>query len=64
MNGGFYFALPLEARLENHELKRQEFWSKAIAVGDENWLRSQARLMNKKRFKIAVHDELSYLIGR
>ena len=29
-----------------------EFWSKAIAVEDEEWLESQASLIGAKRFKI------------
>ena len=39
-------------KLKNEEFKRQEFWSKAMAVGDEKWLKSQASLIGAKKFKI------------
>jgi len=39
-------------KLINEEFKRQEFWSKAMAVGDEEWLKSQARLIETKRLII------------
>ena len=50
--------------MKNEEFKRQEFWSKAMAVGDEEWLKSQANLIKTKRFKIVKCEEIHYAIGR
>ena len=35
-----------------------------MAVGDEEWLKSQARLIETKRFKIVKCEEIHYAIGR
>ena len=37
------------------ESSRQQFWSKAIAVGDEEWLKTTAIEMGIKRYKIFEH---------
>ena len=59
-----WYTLTLEDKLKNEELKRQEFWSKAMAVGDEEWLKSQASLIKTKRFKIVKWEDIHYAIGR
>ena len=53
-----------QLKLRNEEFKRQEFWSKVMAVGDEEWLKSQASLIKTKRFKIVKCEEIHYAIGR
>ncbi len=45
-----WYTLTLEDKLKNEEFKRQEFWSKAMAVDDEEWLKLQARLIEAKRY--------------
>ena len=59
-----WYTLTLKDKLKNEEFKRQEFWSKAIAVGDEEWLKSQASLIGAKRFKIVKSENIHYVIGR
>ena len=59
-----WYTLTLEDKLRNKELKRQEFWSKAIAIGDEEWLKSQVSPKEAKRFKIVQCDGSAYAIGR
>ena len=36
---------------------RQQFWSKAIAVGNEEWLKATAIKMGIKRYKIFEHEK-------
>ncbi len=36
---------------------RNAFWTKAIAVGDEAWLKQIAPEMEVKRYKIFVHED-------
>ncbi|MCF6177559.1 MAG: hypothetical protein L3J71_17530 [Victivallaceae bacterium] len=39
------------------ENSRQKFWIKAIAVGDEAWLKEIAVEMGIKRYKIFEHEK-------
>ena len=59
-----WYTLTLEDKMKNEEIKRQEFWSKAMAVGDEECLKLQARPVETKRFKIVKCEEIHYAIGR
>ena len=36
---------------------RNTFWTNAIAVGDEGWLKQIAPEMEVKRYKIVVHED-------
>ena len=36
---------------------RNTFWTKAIEVGDEGWLKQIAPEMEVKRYKIFVHED-------
>ena len=40
-----------------------DVWSKALAVGDEGWLKEQASGIGLKRFKIQRNENISYAIG-
>ena len=44
---------------------RQQFWSKAIAVGDDEWLKATAIKMGIKRYKIFEHEnsKINFLGG-
>jgi len=44
---------------------RQQFWSKAIAVGDEEWLKATAIKVGIKRYKIFKHEnsKINFLGG-
>ena len=54
-----WYTLTLEDKLKNEEIKRQQFWSKAMAVGDEEWLKSQTTVIEAKRFKIVKCEEVA-----
>lgn len=59
-----WHGLTLNEKLRNEEHKRQAFWSRAVAVGDEEWLKSQAVSMGMKRFKIANSADIHFISGR
>jgi len=41
-----------------------DFWSKAVAVGDQDWLGRKAGECGLKRFRIVSSDSVHYLIGK
>lgn len=47
-----WYSLTLENYLKQIDLKREDFWSKAIAVGDIDWLEKIKNSENIKRVKI------------
>lgn len=59
-----WYHATLKEKLRNIKSGRQEFWSRAVAVGDEEWLKKQAAPMELKRFKISsVDDDIHYISG-
>ena len=46
-----------------HETRQFDFWSKALAIGDEEWLKEQASGLGLKRFKIQRNENISYASG-
>ena len=49
-------ATTLEDKIRTRELVRQEYWSKAIAVGNSEWLENISGSMGLKRYKIQNAD--------
>jgi putative transposase len=63
-----WYRLTLEHLLRAGELAREEYWSKAIAVGDPEWLKNITISMDLKRYKIqnadSTNTESGYFIGK
>ena len=54
----------MENKLADILSGREVYWSKAIAVGSEAWLKDVAQENQLKRYKIVVDKEYSFIIGR
>ena len=54
----------LEEKLRRRELAREAHWSRALAVGDADWLKAAARDLGLRRGQVAEADDCRYLIGR
>ncbi len=59
-----WYSLTLDDKLNNLNLAKQAFWSKAIAVGNEDWLLKEKENMNIKQFKLFIGDKRNYFIGK
>jgi REP-associated tyrosine transposase len=59
-----WYLLTLNDKLKDAALSRQDFWSKAIAVGNKNWLNEEAENMGVKRFKVFNANEDQCFIGK
>ena len=57
-----WYTLTMNEMLK-HETRQFDFWSKALAIGDEGWLKEQASGIGLKRFKIQRNENISYAIG-
>ena len=58
-----WHTLTLNDRLSRGQQERCEFWSKAYAVGEEDWLNAQLKIGKIKRMKIKNHNGISFAIG-
>ena len=58
-----WHTLTINGMLKQELLKREIFWSKAFAVGDEEWLKAQLRNSGIKRMTIRNSDQTSFAIG-
>ncbi len=59
-----WYILTLDDKLGGIASSRQKFWSKAIAVGDEDWLNNEAGNMNVKRFRVFRANDEQCFIGK
>ena len=59
-----WYLLTLDDKLKDAALSRQNFWSKAVAVGDKNWLNEEAGNMGVKRFKVFEANGDQCFIGK
>ena len=59
-----WYLLTLNDKLENIASSKEAFWSRAIAVGDEDWLNEEAGNMGVKRFKIFTVNNDQCFIGK
>ena len=59
-----WYVRTLEERLRGLKMGRADFWSKAVAVGDQDWLGRKAGECGLKRFRIVSSDSVHYLIGK
>ena len=59
-----WYLLTLNDKLENIASSKEAFWSRAIAVGDEDWLNEEAPNMGVKRFKIFTVNNDQCFIGK
>jgi REP-associated tyrosine transposase len=55
----------LQDKLENVEQKRMHFWSEAVAVGDEDWLKDEAaEKSGLKRYDILNKEGICFIVGK
>ena len=59
-----WYLLTLNDKLENIASSKEAFWSRAIAVGDGDWLNEEAPNMGIKRFKIFTVNNDQCFIGK
>ena len=59
-----WYLLTLDDKLKNAALPKQDFWSKAVAVGDKDWLNEEAGNMGVKRFKVFNANNDQCFIGK
>jgi hypothetical protein len=59
-----WYLLKLNDKLENIASSKEAFWSRAIGVGDEDWLNREAGNMEIKRFKIFTVNNDHCFIGK
>jgi hypothetical protein len=53
----------IKEELKKEELKRESYWSRAVAVGDEQWLQQFVSENKLKRHEILKQNETNYLQG-
>ena len=58
-----WHTLTLNDTLNRGKQGRCEFWSKAFAVGEEDWLKAQLKIGKIKRMKIKNRNDISFAIG-
>jgi len=58
-----WHTLALNNILEKKELRRIDFWTKAFAVGDEDWLKEKLATAGIKRMKVKSMDGILFAIG-
>jgi len=59
-----WYLLTLNDKLENIASSKEAFWSRAIAVGDEDWLNEEAGNMGVKRFRVFDANNEQCFIGK
>jgi putative transposase len=59
-----WYQKTLEEKLRRRELAREAYWTQALAVGDEDWLKATARACGLRRGRVAGTDACHYLVGR
>ena len=59
-----WYLKTLKEKLSGIEHKREEFWSRAIAVGEPDWLKGRVAEAGLKRFRINSSGNEHYLIGK
>ena len=59
-----WYQKTLAEKLRRRELAREAHWSRALAVGDADWLRSVAGDFGLRRVSVAEADECHYLVGK
>jgi REP-associated tyrosine transposase len=58
-----WHTLTLDSLLKRADSARVEFWSKAYAVGEEEWLKDRLAVAGIKRMKIKNSNDISFAIG-
>jgi hypothetical protein len=53
----------IDSNLEQKELELETFWSKAFAVGGDEWVKTQLRSAGIKSMKLLEAGDVSYAIG-
>ena len=53
----------IEEILERENIRREAFWSKAYAVGDQEWVENQLQLAGIKRMRVVTSDNVSFASG-
>jgi hypothetical protein len=55
--------LTLAELLKHSELKRAEFWTKAYAIGDKEWVKENLRTAGIRRMSVYSHNGVYYAMG-
>ena len=55
--------LTLDGLLKRTELKRAEFWTKAYAIGDKEWVKGNLTTAGIKRMSVHSHNGVFYAMG-
>ena len=58
-----WHTLTIDEILQKRELERMEFWSKAFAVGDEEWIKNHLQQAGIKRMAIRKSNGISFARG-
>jgi len=56
--------LIMEEELQEENFKREFFWSKAIAVGNKEWVQSKINSLNMKRVDMQNINDLFFAMGK
>jgi len=59
-----WHTLILDEKLQNEELKREEFWSRAIAIGSETWVKDKIHSTGMKRVDIQNSGKVFFVLGK
>jgi len=55
--------LTLDGLLKRSELKRAEFWTKAYAIGDKEWVKENLTTAGIRRMSVHSHNGVFYAMG-
>jgi len=56
--------LIMEEKLQEENFKREVFWSKAIAVGNKEWVQNKINSLNMKRVDMQNINDLFFAMGK
>ena len=59
-----WHTLTIDDILQKRQLDRMEFWSKAFAVGEENWMKNHLQQAGIKRMTIRENNGICFTRGR
>ena len=59
-----WHTLTLESILECREFRRVDFWIKAYAIGDREWVKDKLRVAGIRRMNVETVGSISYAVGR
>ena len=59
-----WHTLTLDELIRKRDNARKDFWSRAFAVGDPDWLRERLRESGRKRMKVMETGDVSFAIGK